>query len=1096
LVAVHYGSLVEAEKIVAVAGVGNKASDYDKSDERQMVLLLKGMWSYIQKTETEKRIQAELRERKLSEEKLREASLYARSLLEASPDPLVTINTEGKITDVNEATELVTGVRREQLIGSDFSDYFTSPEEARKGYQKVFTDGFVKDYPLAIRSKSGRTTDVLYNATLYKNETGEIQGIFAAARDVTDRKKAEAAVQAERKRLFDVLETLPTMVCLLTPDYHVAFANRSFREKFGESDGRPCYEYCFGQAEPCEFCESFNVLKTGKPHNWEATTPEGSAIDVYDYPFTDVDGSPMILEMDIDITKRKHAEAELKKYREHLEELVKERTNALRESEQRWSTTLASIGDAVIATDLDGKITFMNAVAEELTGWTIKEASKKPIETVFNIINEQTRLQVENPVAKVLKKGVIVGLANHTILVRKNGTEVAIDDSGAPIRDENGEVMGVVLVFRDITERRKNEQALINAKTEWERTFDSVPDLIAILDSQHRIVRANRAMAERLGTTPECCIGLSCYKCVHGTSVPPEFCPHVQTLQDGKEHVAEVHENRLGGDFVVSTTPLMGEKGQMIGSVHVARDITERKRTENTLRETRDYLENLLNYANAPIIVWDPEFRITRFNHAFERLTGISSNDAVGKNLDILFPLDKKEESMAHIKQTLEGEHMETVEIPILHVDGMVKTLLWNSANIYDSDGKQIVATIAQGHDITERKKAQEDLLKSEEQERARAEELKTILNAVPAAVWIANDPESRQIAGNRPSYELLRLPEGANASMSAPEGERPINYRVLKDGRELKPDEMPVQLAAKGEVLRDYEFAVEFTDGITRYLLGNACPLYDKEGKQRGSVAAFIDITERKAMQDKLEDYRKHLEKLVEEKTRQLRDAERLSAIGETAGMVGHDIRNPLQAIIGELYLAKDELASLTDGEAKDNLNDTVKEIEEQVTYINKIVTDLQDYARPLAPCFEETDLENTIQSVLSATPVLENIKVTYSVSGGFPKLILDPSYIRRILTNLISNAVQAMPDGGTLTIRARCKDKKALISVADTGEGIPEEAKSRIFKPLFTTKAKGQGFGLAVVKKLTDALSGTITFESEKGEGTTFTITLPLQA
>jgi PAS domain S-box-containing protein len=111
---------------------------------------------------------------------------------------------------------------------------------------------------------------------------------------------------------------------------------------------------------------------------------------------------------------------------------------SLRESEQRWATTLASIGDAVIATDVSGKVTFMNGVAEELTGWTLSEASQKPVKTVFKIINEQTRSEVEDPVIKVLEKGMIVGLANHTVLIRKNGTEIAIDDSGAPIRDKEG----------------------------------------------------------------------------------------------------------------------------------------------------------------------------------------------------------------------------------------------------------------------------------------------------------------------------------------------------------------------------------------------------------------------------------------------------------------------------------------------------------------------------------------------------------------------------------------------------------------------------------------------------------------------------------
>jgi two-component system CheB/CheR fusion protein len=136
------------------------------------------------------------------------------------------------------------------------------------------------------------------------------------------------------------------------------------------------------------------------------------------------------------------------------------------------------------------------------------------------------------------------------------------------------------LYGRDITMRKKAEESANRAKEEWERTFDSVPDLIAILDDRHRVVRVNRAMAERLGVSSDACIGLNCHQSVHGTDVPPGFCPHALTLADGLEHAAEVHEERLGGDFLVTTTPLMNEQGRMIGAVHVARDITERKRAE------------------------------------------------------------------------------------------------------------------------------------------------------------------------------------------------------------------------------------------------------------------------------------------------------------------------------------------------------------------------------------------------------------------------------------------------------------------------------------------------------------------------------------
>jgi PAS domain S-box-containing protein len=172
---------------------------------------------------------------------------------------------------------------------------------------------------------------------------------YAYGLDLTERKRAEEAlktahhslelrvqertaelnhaletISGERQRLYDVLETLPIMVCVLTPDYHVAFANRSFREKFGESEGRRCYEYCVGKTQPCDFCESYTVLETGSPHRWEFATPDGdTVIDAHDFPFTDVDGSPLILEMDIDITEQRRAEEKRIRLEEQLRQAQK-----------------------------------------------------------------------------------------------------------------------------------------------------------------------------------------------------------------------------------------------------------------------------------------------------------------------------------------------------------------------------------------------------------------------------------------------------------------------------------------------------------------------------------------------------------------------------------------------------------------------------------------------------------------------------------------------------------------------------------------------------------------------------------------------------
>ena len=227
--------------------------------------------------------------------------------------------------------------------------------------------------------------------------------------------------------------------------------------------------------------------------------------------------------------------------------------------------------------------------------------------------------------------------------------------------------------------------------------------------------------------------------------------------------------------------------------------------------------------------------------------------------------------------------------------------------------------------------------------------------------------------------------------------------------------------------------------------------------------------------------------------KNKQLKDSERLAAIGATAGMVGHDIRNPLQAITGDVFLAKTELASTAESVEKNNIQESLSEIEKNIDYINKIVQDLQDYARPLNPNAGEADLKLIIDKLLVKNGLPENVKLSVTVEDEARKLVADSDYLNRILYNLVTNAVQAMPKGGNLTIHVYKEANDVVISVKDTGVGISEAVKGKLFTPMFTTKSKGQGFGLPVVKRMTESLGGTVTFESAEGKGTTFIVRLP---
>ena len=241
------------------------------------------------------------------------------------------------------------------------------------------------------------------------------------------------------------------------------------------------------------------------------------------------------------------------------------------------------------------------------------------------------------------------------------------------------------------------------------------------------------------------------------------------------------------------------------------------------------------------------------------------------------------------------------------------------------------------------------------------------------------------------------------------------------------------------------------------------------------------------------VEEYANSMEDLAEQRASQLKDAERLAAIGMTAGMVGHDIRNPLQAIIGDIYLANADLASMPDSEEKDSLKESLEAIVKSAEYINKIVADLQDFAKPLSPCPEETDLKLVVDDLIRKNGLPENIQSEIEVGDDARKVMADSAYLKRILGNLVSNAVQAMPDGGKLKIQAYREAADVVITVEDTGVGIPDDVKPKLFTPLFTTKSRGQGFGLAVVKRLTEALNGTVTFQSHISKGTKFIIRLP---
>ena len=303
--------------------------------------------------------------------------------------------------------------------------------------------------------------------------------------------------------------------------------------------------------------------------------------------------SPEELEREIDA--RKNAEDVLQQTNAALEQRVQERTselaaaNAVLRVEREWfKTTLASIGDAVITTNIHGSVTSLNSVAEQLTGWTQDEASGQDLANIFQIVNDATREPVANPALRALDEGMIVGLANHTLLIAKDGTERFIDDSAAPIKSEAGEMIGAVLIFRDISERYKSDQAVRESEARFLQLADAIPQLAWMAQSDGRIDWYNSRWYEYTGTNSKEMEGWG-WQSVHDPDVLPSVIQRWnQSLESGRPF--EMVFPLRGADgafrhFLTRVLPFRDAKGSIIRWFGTNTDISEQQRIQDELRQ-------------------------------------------------------------------------------------------------------------------------------------------------------------------------------------------------------------------------------------------------------------------------------------------------------------------------------------------------------------------------------------------------------------------------------------------------------------------------------------------------------------------------------
>lgn len=380
----------------------------------------------------------------------------------------------------------------------------------------------------------------------------------------------------------------------------------------------------------------------------------------------------------------------------------------LKESREWLFVTLKSIGDAVIATDTEGRVIFMNPVAMDLTGWKEGEAIARDVEEVFNIVNEYTGEKVECPAKKVLREGKIVGLANHTILIAKDGKKIFIDDSGAPIRGEDGNITGVVMVFRDISERKHTQNALAESEERYNNLFENAHDMIQSVSPDGKFIFVNRAWLNIMSYTEAELAGLSIFDILRPDTIP--HCMEVfKKVMSGEpaNNIEAVFVTKTGQEITVEGNVISRFKdGAVIATHGIFRNITERKKGADAIEKAAHEWRNTFDSISDFVSVFDTDSRFVRVNRALAAYLGIEPGELIGRYCHEVFKTPASSKNGCLMQKALETGKTMTAEKRYENID---IPLLVTVSPIIDENGR-ITGSVHIAKDITALKQTEEKL--------------------------------------------------------------------------------------------------------------------------------------------------------------------------------------------------------------------------------------------------------------------------------------------------------------------------------------------------------------------------------------------------
>lgn len=868
-----------------------------------------------------------------------------------------------------------------------------------------------------------------------------------------------------KEKLNHILESLSALsdgmeeaVYVIDPEKHeVLFANKKTKELFGEDIiGKKCYRVFEKLSHPCPFCTNKYILgeKIGntythdhldeKTKHWYKVTCK--AIKWLGNKYVKYG-------IAIDITEQKKIE------------------EALKNSEELFRSIVENSHNVILLIDENFKIVYANNEAVSLSGYPKEEIIGQDFR---KFLDEESRAIVEERYLR-RQRGEPVPQKYEFKIIRKDGEKREVEIKAAAIPYKFGKVYSVAQLL-DITERKRIE----NERRHFEESLST-------LNKYGQSLNMAKNMEEIYKLT------LDAMEKTLGFEFADIF------IIEGKMLCLKAHRG-YSKDLSLKL-PLDGNRGVTVKAVRTKKSISvpdvskekafvSGKGAEDVRSELAvpikvgNNVVGVLNVESKKLAAFDKEDRKLLETLASHAATAISN-------------LRRREKLMA-LSQKMTNLMKSSTEI--MHVKSMHQRLKVIAKAIQNFGWRRVVISLRdenlEGIDLVTA-----GLTK---------EEIKLLLERkAPGHVW-------RERSG--PKFERFRIGEFYYLPWSDP---------WIREYVHHVPPGTPPDLATTYAGVPSRLSTEEMVDWHPQDML--YAPLRTPEGGIVGILSMDDPVDGRKPTREsliplelflhqaaitienaqlienlnearkQLEIYAGQLEKKVEERTRELKKsqeellkAQRLAVIGELAGMVGHDLRNPLTSIAGAQYYLKKRLSLEANGNGK--IRDMLDLIERNIAYSNKIINDLLDYSREIELEISETTPKSLVKEALRIVEIPRNVQVL-DLTKNKPKIRVDVEKVRRVFVNLIRNAVEAMPEGGKITIKSRAKDENLEMAFSDTGVGMSKGTLEKLWTPLFTTKAKGMGFGLAICKRFVEAHGGSISVKSALGKGTTFAVTIPIQ-